>query len=116
MIIDKVKLDNKRVIEILKLIQIEVKRTNITQTGICKSFYSLSSKQLATYSEIDFVKKFLLKNKPTKRNKYKHFTNNKYWLDAHSNLYSYWWDEIYSNPETRQIRIDYLQELIDNIK
>ncbi len=113
--IDGDKIEKNRVIEIIKLMIIELNDFSYTQTGICKSFYTLLNNKTISPIEIGIMKKFLNLNKPTKRNKYKDVTQNPYWtnfVDTHS----YWWKEIYDAPETRQIRIHYLTKLIENIK
>ncbi len=112
--IDGIEFKKERLILIIQLMIKELK-TTYTQTGICRTFYTLMSNKDITYDEIYIVKMFININKPTKRNKYKEFTKNPYWTNF-VDSYSYWWTEIHIAPETKQIRIDYLTALINNIK
>ncbi len=85
------------------------------QYGICKAINEVFDVTNSfNIREYKFVKKYLFDNKPTPDNEYKEFTNNEYW--DKNKLVLFWWKPIDDFPKTKQIRIDYLTKLIDNIK
>ncbi len=87
------------------------------ESGICEILGVMYGKEIITYTEKGILLKYLEANKPTKRNAYKEFTQNEYWLNNDSPMTScFWWTRISETPKAKQIRIDYLTKLIDNIK
>ncbi len=101
------------IIDVLEKIKAELilNREGVIHLGICKIAFDLRMLKIISQFQNDFIYDYLMVNKPTKRNKYKEFTQNEYWVDK-----GYWWKPIYTSPETRQIRIDYLTKLIANVK
>ncbi len=81
------------------------------QTGMCGILRSLVSCEAILIKERYEVLAYLRENKPTEDNEYKEFRMSPFWIDE-----GYWWYEIFLFKETRQIRIDYLTALINNIK
>ena len=61
------------------------------------------------------MREFLNKHRPDIDDNYFEFTQNDYW-NPYPNIHSYWWETMTSNPETRQLRKDYLAKLIANLK
>ncbi len=106
-------METKRLIEILKLVRNELifDTTTFHELGICNVFSYLKQNNFVSFSEANYVIDYIYKNKPNNQNDYAEFMNNQYWCDK-----MYWWNRMYINPETRQIRIDYLAKLIDNVK
>ncbi len=104
------KADRKK--HLLEKVIIKLADTINSQLGICKAI------SLVYCQEIDFhfterneLESFLFQNKPTGYNEYKEFFESDYWTGE-----GYWWITMVKEPETRQIRIDYLRALISNIK
>lgn len=64
---------------------------------------------VTAYEYID-TKKLLRINRPTENNQYKEF------FKVICDKDIYWWKPINLNIETKQIRIDYLNKLLSNIK
>lgn len=62
-----------------------------------------------TKQEHLYMSNFIYRNKPSEK-QYTEFTENDYWIDD-----LYWWKSIHHVPETRQIRIDYLNTLISYV-
>ncbi len=105
-------MEKVRKIEILNLMKEQLGDfAENKSVGICDSIQALYLKLLISYDERDYIYKFIYVNKPTPYNEYKHFTENEYWYDG-----IFWWKRINFAPETKQIRIDFINELIDNIK
>ncbi len=106
-------MENTRLKELFTLILnrlMDEKRTYML--GICDVITEIGYNNILNgdNNEDTILKLYLKENKPSPDNEYKEFTKNKYWLDG-----LYWWDVIYEAPETRQIRIEYLTKLINNI-
>ncbi len=82
-------------------------------SGICDAVDNVGILNRHKWNKFETLdlKDYIKKNKPSFTNEYKEFTYNKFWCDNR-----YWWDRICDAPETKQIRIDYLTKLIDNIK
>lgn len=100
-----------RQIEILEHINSLIKIDDFFRRGICDILYHLSLADVINEFEYYFMLKLLNKHKPTPENDYKEFTENPYWSESNN----YWWDTMH-NPETRQIRKDYLTKLVTNLK
>ncbi len=113
--IDEYSIEKERLVEILLLIKnfIFLQYIDYDYTGICKIVTTFNDSDILSYSEYAFVKKFLAKNRPTKDNKFSEFTKNKYWIDVQN---GYWWSKMYDEAETIQIRLNYLDKLIENLK
>ena len=92
---------------------IDVPHTILNDAGICKIARHVLQINRYSAKDIAYFDKFLLANKPSthKRNKYREFTQNPYWND---NLF--WWKVLLYFPETRKIRMDYLDKVIENLK
>ncbi len=109
-------IEKERVIEILQSTKdyIIANDNSFRYTGICFILSKLRDEiRIGTNDEIEAVLLYLERNRPNKRNKYKEFTNNLHWNKSGT---GYWWNRMDFYPETRQIRIDYLTALINNIK
>lgn len=103
----------KRLIYILEFVRNELinDETNHHEDGICAVIYYLRVNKFISIEEANELTSFLYDRKPTNKNQYAEFMDNKYWCN---NLC--WWTRIMNAPETRQIRIDYLNKLIENTK
>lgn len=96
--------------QILSLV-IDVLTTKFPVNTICTALYHLySHKNLITEDEFIFMKTLILKNKPSKDNKYKKFTENRFWYDD-CPIDGFWWV-----TTANQIRISFIKELIKNLK
>lgn len=93
--------------------EIDVPQTILNDAGICKIARHVLIVNNYTPSEIAYFDKFLHKNKPSthKRNKYREFTQNPYWNDD-----LFWWKVMLYFPETRKIRMAYIDKVIKNLK
>jgi hypothetical protein len=80
--------------------------------GICGEIHDLFNKGLASYDEITMILKFFMANKPTKNNKYNSFFNSPDFKDDSA----WWWPLMINNPESREVRIKFLKELLINLK
>ncbi len=86
------------------------------QSGICREIKNLYSDFVISIEEKDYLSGYIIANKPTQDNRYAKFMDNPYWLvQVNNNADNYWWEIIY-DEKTKQIRVDYLTELINNIK
>ena len=100
----------KELFELLK--QYLIKGDANFQYGLCKELERLSMYDASfTYYEYICIEQYLNKCKPTTTNEYKEFIDNEYWIDT-----EYWWKTIDQAPETKQIRIDFLTKLINELK
>ncbi len=81
------------------------------QYGICNIIYKLVDNDIICCISAMELSRVIKANRPSKQNQYKQFTDNKYWIDR-----GFWWTEILIAPETKKIRIAFLNKLIDNIK
>lgn len=106
-------MENVRRKEILEEVVFLLGNEKMFRKGICDVLTYLYEVDKLTFWEWSFLKNFLKNKKPkdNPRTKYREFTKNKYWLGT-----LYWWNPMYEAPETRQIRIDYLTKVINNIK
>ena len=104
-------METKRLIEILELLKLYL--TEKAHYGICETFAILEAHNNVncTTNELARVQQYIYDNKPTLTNQYSEYMNNEKWLGKR-----FWWDRICDAPETRQIRINFLTALIDNIK
>ena len=86
--------------------------------SICDSLLTLWIRHQITKFEHDCIKELLVINKPTHLNEYKEFTENPYWRGHKINSINdgFWWKMTTLYPETKQIRMDYLTALINNLK
>ena len=97
-------------LEVVKEKLITDTSSRFIEGGICRVILTLRVDGEITPEEHNFMLDFLRENKPSKNNDYSEFTDSLYW----SNDYI-WWDAISDISETRQIRIDYLTKLTNNI-
>ncbi len=105
----------ERLKEILILIKnfIAIREYSYNYTGICKIITTLHGLEKISYEELYYIKNYISNNRPTPNNEYKEFTKNQYWINTET---GYWWEKMYMDCETVQIRIDYLTALINNVK
>ena len=107
-------MDNKRKIELFELVLNELKNDKVSNydTGMCQVITYLYYNSKITVYEQYPLKEFLKDNKPIAKPNtlYFEFTQNKYWINSR-----YWWTEIHIAPETKQIRIEFLEALIYNL-
>ncbi len=105
-------MEAKRQIEILKLMITKLGTDKEKKfTCICDSIFGLDSLRLITSEEKDFMLDMVRDNKPTPNNIYSKYTKGEYWIDR-----MFWWESISEEAETKQIRIDFINDLISNIK
>ena len=109
-------MESERIIEILEAVK-ELLKDEKYKSGICGvlnivNFIKVDIRM--SFEELREVEIFLRKNKPTRTNIYKEFIPTDSYFNYHN--FGYWWLPIFTAPETRQIRIDYLTALISNIK
>ncbi len=94
-----------------------VKKELITQElsrqdrGICRVILLLESRGIISEEEEIKLYNHLQKQKPSKRNKYKNFTLGEYWVGT-----SYWWGTMECYPETRAVRAEFLNAVVNNLK
>lgn len=102
---------NERKIQILELLKTYL--TENAHYGICETFSILQAYNnvYCTNGEIIIIQQFIYDNKPNKNNQYAYFMDNEKWIGKR-----FWWERICDYPETRKLRIDFIQALIDNIK
>lgn len=79
--------------------------------GICGVIVDLNWFNIINPDEKEYIIHYLRKNKPSLINDYSNFMETPHWINR-----SYWWGNMHEFPETKQIRIDYLNKLISNIK
>ncbi len=104
----------ERQIEILNRIIQYVADIDKFQAGICNALdmISVEVNNDITIDEYKFIKNLIKENKPTRDNQFSKFIINGLWYDGF-----YWWLSINpNNPDTRQIRINYLNALISSLK
>ncbi len=99
-----------RKITILKKLKNIIQSGDVS-CGICSGLEVLYQRNKISLSEHQAVSSFIKANKPTVNNLYKEFMENRFWIDS-----TYWWSQIYKEPETVKIRANYLSKLISNIK
>lgn len=75
--------------------------------GICGEISNLESDGILTRSELLLLGAFIRINRPNACN-HSEFINSEYWKGNY-----YWWDTMRYEPQTRQIRIDFLNKLIN---
>lgn len=103
-----------RKIELLEIVKQRLIDGNpLEQTGICYELSKLTSFGVCTNIEVSELKFFLLSNKPTKHNEFASYIDDVNWYDNYS---GYWWLTINFKLETKQIRINYLTDLINKLK
>lgn len=107
-------MENQRQVEILNLMINHIQKTTFT-ISICGALHNLLTTKVIRVDENYFIQKLLIDNKPTTENQYKEFTQNDYWLASTGALgFSYWWERL--PPQAKEIRIAYLEALINNLK
>lgn len=104
------KIDINRQIEILELLKDKV-RTQMKISGMCDILNYLFMHQFITNNEYECIRTLLKDNKPSPDNQFNKFTDSKFFWTTDR---MFWWYPLI--PETRQIRVDYLTELIKSIK
>ncbi len=104
-------MNTDRKIEILNKTILVLTKTNHFKKGICDAVTYLCENDTLNYLELIEFREFIRDNKPTAENEYKEFTQGEYWVDE-----MYWWYPIYRVSDTREIRVEYLTKLINNIK
>lgn len=104
-------MNNDRIIELLEIIikSFETERS-LYKTGICNELLIMYANEVCTCEEYKELRSFLAKHKPNSE-KYKEFFHTVYWVND-----GYWWYPIKRYPETKQIRINFLKMLINNLK
>jgi hypothetical protein len=106
-----------RQIEILKKAILILEADEIYVRGICDILRNFKDAFLISTVEFGEMKVLLVENKPTLNNEFRSFTLNEFWIvGGYSIDTSFWWNTIFRSPETRQIRIDYLKQLIAKLK
>ena len=95
--------------ELLPLV-IEQLKSNFSVTGICSCVNRLVINKVITARERLIIEGHLNANKPSSKI-HTEFTESKHWL---GNIY--YWYIIGAEPETRQIRIDFLTKLLNELK
>ena len=109
----------KRKIEIFKEVKILLE-DKCFKNGICETIEFLQRNDVINIKEAVKIRWVMEENKPTIENDFKEFTNTDLWIGDVKNyqhpLLGFWWKPICSNPETRQIRIDYIAKLLTNLK
>lgn len=98
----------KELFEVVK--QSLIERPNIQQSGICREIKHLFSYGVISIQEKDYLSNYLLANKPND-DRYSEFMDYPNWIGL-----DYWWVMISVRPETKQLRINFLNALISNIK
>ena len=109
-------MQSTRQIEILTNIRtkLELNEYRSCLLGLCQILHNLKD---LTESERREMKCFLIANKPTTKNEFKEFTNNKYWVNSKKSIKDeFWWLPMYRFHETRQVRIAYIEALIKSVK
>ena len=106
-------MNNSRKIEILELLILELQDPMVKSTsknGICLALRGVHRKRYITHQEyLDFVL-FLDTLKPDKK-QYVMFTKLPTWKGSR-----YWWSAIYLDITALQVRVDFLNAVIDNLK
>ena len=105
-------MENSRLIEVLERVRQLLLTKSSCDLGICYTFSILRDLRVITKDEYIDLNIYLMENKPTAENQYSQFTQNEYWKPNSM----YWWTPIHKARVTRQLRADYLTELISNIK
>ncbi len=104
-------MENNRMKELFELARETLANGDPTrQSGICAILRNMAKTEVITFDDRLHLLNYMKKNKPTKFNQYKELTKKHFWLNS-----SYWWYEIHLEPQTKQIRLDYLTMLINNI-
>ena len=105
-------METERLIELLELLKVYLTRGRTRhQSGICKEITKLYENGSCSYTEYKALQRFIFKNKPNSFNQFKHFTYSPYWIND-----EYWWITIHRISETKQLRIQFLDELINSLK
>ncbi len=104
-----------RQVELFELVRDTLKNTTLDEydTGICQvvdSIYRMGKCNGIEHSELEYT---LRLNKPKGYNQYVEFYHNEFWDDG---VNGYWWLEMHIEPKTRQVRVEYLNNLIWNLK
>ena len=106
-----------RILQILNKAVLILEDETMYHRCICDMIRRFKDALLISYTEYLEFRTILAENKPTPDNEYKEFTQNEYWMNKDLPIeQSFWWKPIFEAPETRQIRINYLKALINNLK
>lgn len=112
-------ISKERQIEILnKIIHYLEHDTNLN-TGICGVLTKLYKFESVSKLELTLTQNLIYDNKPTKDNQYKEFTQNEIWNNPIINFdyLAYWWLPVtYKDNKAREVRIQFLNAVINNIK
>ncbi len=101
----------ERQIELLNKVIQYIADIDKFQAGICNAVDMQLSINVGV-EELLFISALVKKNKPTSSNQFSKYMKTSIWYDGF-----YWWKSINpNNPETRQIRIDFLNDLISTLK
>ncbi len=105
-------MNTDRKIQTLKLVRDSLTNEKF-KSGICGVLLYYCQTSIISFNEHKFLRNFLEENKPKPDNEYKEFTQNEYWIESEMVINdSVWWERMENVPETRQIRIDYLNQII----
>ncbi len=111
-------IENNRMISIFQRVIEILEKKEVHIRCICDCVNALEYNCEIDGTEAYQIKNFLTANKPTPENIYKEFTNHTFWKG--NNQYyisaSFWWFSIHREEETRPLRIDYLKQVIHNLK
>lgn len=78
--------------------------------GLCGEISDMYAFEDITKEECDVVKRFIEINKPSAQ-KHGEFTKKSmHWINEH-----FWWETMQDMPETRQVRIDFLTKLLNEL-
>lgn len=81
--------------------------------GICGELDDLHDSNILGSDEYELLFVTIRKNKPSIiGGKFQHFTESKYWNGQDS---AFWWPQMDRCPESRQIRVDFLNQLKDYV-
>ncbi len=105
----------RRQISILKVTKDLLYYERFTK-GICAVLQYQFETSRITANEYKIIRNLLEEHKPTPDNDYKSFTENEFWgKDEFPLKDSCWWQSIETNSETRQIRIKYVSQILNNL-
>lgn len=107
----------ERKIEILELVIKQLELNLLSIRGICDALDKLHYDNKISSQEFILMVSFIDGNRPSSDNQFKEFTKSPYWRKGgYPMTISYWWINIKDEPRTLQIRIDFLNKLIDTLK
>ncbi len=109
-------MEKSRKIELFEIIKENIKDNDFTRfNGICQVINFLYYDDKINETEKTQLKAILSENRPQSNpNHYFYeFTLNEYWDEA---SIGYWWQPMWYDSETKNIRVAYLEKLIEKIK